>query len=113
MKKDSVFSEKESELIINIDTIIPPIWIPNKAYGNDSEVYSFPTVFRNATVWTNEEEGICKYFELVKKVCKQDLFYKLKILRPKFLKNLSKSEEQKFLSGKTLFFVLEVFNHFL
>ena len=60
MKKDSVFSEQESEMIINIDTIIPPIWSPNKAYGNDSEVYSFPTIFRNATVWTNEEEGILR-----------------------------------------------------
>jgi imidazolonepropionase-like amidohydrolase len=42
------------------DTIIPPIWSPNKAYGNNYSISALPTIFRNSTVWTNESEGIIK-----------------------------------------------------
>ncbi len=33
-------------------------WYPNLAYGLDSTVHSQSILFRNATVWTNESEGI-------------------------------------------------------
>lgn len=33
-------------------------WSPNMAYGLDSSLVSNKTVFRNATVWTNEADGI-------------------------------------------------------
>ncbi|MGY8988752.1 MAG: amidohydrolase family protein, partial [Flavobacteriales bacterium] len=58
MTRDSLFQSTEKEFVIKYDTIIPSIWNPNKAYGNNYSISSLPTIFRNATVWTNEKEGI-------------------------------------------------------
>jgi len=58
MKRDSVLESKEKIFTRKYDTIIPPIWTPNKAYGNSYSIISVPTIFTNATVWTNEEAGI-------------------------------------------------------
>ena len=44
----------------NIDTIIPEIWTPNKAYGNRTNKISLNVIFKNGTIWTNEKEGILK-----------------------------------------------------
>ncbi len=38
----------------------PNMLYPNMAYGWDSIPTARPTIFRNATVWTNEKEGILK-----------------------------------------------------
>tara|TARA_R110002096_G_scaffold109056_12_gene238706 strand:- start:27367 stop:30393 length:3027 start_codon:yes stop_codon:yes gene_type:complete len=41
--------------------IIPKIYAPNMAYGWDSlPSKANPVIFRNATVWTNESEGVLK-----------------------------------------------------
>ena len=58
MERDSLFLKDKKDFTLKYDTIIPPIWTPNKAYGNSYEIISVPTIFRNATVWTNEESGI-------------------------------------------------------
>ena len=58
MERDSLFISNSEDFTMEYDTIIPPIWVPNKAYGNNYDIISVPTIFRNATVWTNEEEGI-------------------------------------------------------
>ena len=58
MSRDSLFSNKVKEFIREYDTIIPSIWTPNKAYGNAYQIASIPTIFKNATIWTNEKEGI-------------------------------------------------------
>ena len=45
---------------------LPKIWYPNMAYGWDSLPEKAATiVFRNATLWTNEKEGILKNHDLV------------------------------------------------
>ena len=46
--------------MIKYDSVTPSIWTPNKAYGNAYNIVSVPTIFKNATIWTNEEEGILK-----------------------------------------------------
>ena len=58
MKRDSNFIENIDEFSLKYDTIIPDIWSPNKAYGNNSKKYPYPTIFTNATIWTNEKEGV-------------------------------------------------------
>ena len=58
MERDSLFLKNRKDFTLKYDTIIPPIWTPNKAYGNSYNMISIPTIFTNATVWTNEEEGI-------------------------------------------------------
>ncbi len=58
MTRDSLLQSDEKEFLMKYDTIIPSIWTPNKAYGNNYPITSLPTMFRNATVWTNENEGI-------------------------------------------------------
>ncbi len=40
------------------DTIIPEVWVPNKAYGRTQKATKDAVIFKNATVWTNEKEGI-------------------------------------------------------
>ena len=49
--------KKEAENMIN-DSI--PVWNPNTAFGWDSIPEQTPIVIKNATVWTNEADGILK-----------------------------------------------------
>ena len=58
MTRDSLQSDKTKLFSVNYDTIIPSIYYPNKAYGNAYSIISVPTIFTNATVWTNENEGV-------------------------------------------------------
>ena len=60
MSRDSSFIKKEENFVIKYDSVTPSIWTPNKAYGNAYNIVSVPTIFKNATIWTNEEEGILK-----------------------------------------------------
>ncbi len=58
MKRDSIYKEKEDSFILDVKQETPSIWYPNKAYGFE-DLPSFETIiFKNATVWTNEKEGI-------------------------------------------------------
>ena len=51
---------------VKIDsTFNSKIWYPNMAYGFDSLPGNKPLVIRNATIWTNEKEGILKKATIV------------------------------------------------
>tara|TARA_B100002052_G_scaffold12690_2_gene10209 strand:- start:10912 stop:13896 length:2985 start_codon:yes stop_codon:yes gene_type:complete len=59
MSRDSLFSPfKKQENDIDIDSVIPKSWYPNKAFGFENMPKQKNILFKNATVWTNEEEGI-------------------------------------------------------
>ena len=60
MKRDSLFKESIKAFTLNIDSIIPSVWFPNKSHGFISVPKANNIIFRNATVWTNEDEGILK-----------------------------------------------------
>ncbi|MFN5911474.1 MAG: amidohydrolase family protein, partial [Bacteroidota bacterium] len=52
---------KKSDSPKQIDTLIcDRLWFPNMAYGFDSKPSSEAIVIRDATVWTNEAEGVLK-----------------------------------------------------
>lgn len=60
----SRYKKKEDELskhAIKVDTSsIGKVWFPNMAYGFDSLPKKQHYILRNATLWTNEKEGIIK-----------------------------------------------------
>ena len=58
LNKDSIFESKSKEYKLSIDSVIPENWTPNKSYGVKEPTISYPTIFTNATIWTNENEGI-------------------------------------------------------
>ena len=58
MFRDSLITDMKESFKIEYDTIIPAIWTPNKSYGNAYEIVSVPTIIKNATIWTNEKDGI-------------------------------------------------------
>ena len=60
MSRDSLLEAKEKIFNFNMDSIPPSVWLPNKAYGYTSLPKEENIIFRNATVWTNEESGILK-----------------------------------------------------
>ena len=69
----------------------------------NEDKYKFPTgeeVLKKMLIkkFPHEKEGIIEYFRLVKDVSKQDLFFKLKILRPKIFRDYA----QKYLCKKYL-----------
>ena len=58
MIRDSLFIEKENE-IKKLDTQkAPSIWSPNKSNGLQKELKAKTIIFKNATLWTNEDLGI-------------------------------------------------------
>ena len=58
MKRDSLYIEPNDTSKQKKSYSLPLIWHPNKAYGFTSLPKVKSIIFRNATVWTNEEEGI-------------------------------------------------------
>ena len=60
MQRDSLLNEEEQILNANSDSdvLTPAIWSPNKAYGFIETPTKENIIFRNATIWTNENEGI-------------------------------------------------------
>jgi len=58
MQRDSVFKEDEKKSSLTRDTITPSIWTPNKAYGFIESPKTDIILFKNATIWTNEIDGI-------------------------------------------------------
>jgi imidazolonepropionase-like amidohydrolase len=59
--KTSKSDEKKEPSSFKLDsTFIAKTWFPNLAYGFDSIPEVRTVVFKNATVWTNEKEGIIK-----------------------------------------------------
>ena len=66
MIKDSVFIEEKEELTNKgLTNSIPEFWFPNKAFGFQKIPKEKNILFKNATIWTNEEEGILKNSDLI------------------------------------------------
>jgi imidazolonepropionase-like amidohydrolase len=66
MTRDSLFFEVE--LVAsnnNINTLIPKIWRPNKAFGFENLPDQKNILFKNATIWTNENEGILQNSDVI------------------------------------------------
>ena len=57
-RKDSAILSEQKSFNLEIDSVSPQIWFPNKAYGFKKIPNYENIIFRNATVWTNEKEGI-------------------------------------------------------
>ena len=51
MVRDSLYEEKEKELKVETDSIIPKIWMPNKSYGFIQNPTTEIIIFKNATVF--------------------------------------------------------------
>ncbi len=60
MQRDSLFKEEKELFTLTIDSILPSVWFPNKSHGFIHLPKAKNIIFRNATVWTNEKEGILK-----------------------------------------------------
>lgn len=61
IKNTVIDAKTEDPKTITVDTLIcQRIWFPNMAYGFDDVPKAETVVFRDATVWTNEAEGILK-----------------------------------------------------
>jgi len=59
--KTSKSDEKKEPSMVKLDsTFISKTWFPNLAFGYDSIPEVRTVVFKNATVWTNEKDGILK-----------------------------------------------------
>ena len=58
LERDSLFEEEVKVFTLTIDSVIPAVWLPNKAHGFITPPQVNNIIFRNATVWTNEQEGI-------------------------------------------------------
>ena len=64
LKRDSLFEETKKPFTLTIDSLIPSVWFPNKAHGFTSTPKAEKIIFRNATIWTNEQEGILENTDL-------------------------------------------------
>ena len=58
--KDSSFTNdlKKDAIVSKVQNNIPSVWFPNKAHGFKRLPIQKSIVFKNATVWTNEKDGI-------------------------------------------------------
>ena len=69
MVRDSILDNSEENKITEKDNhdslAIPNIWQPNKAYGFEKLPAKENIIFKNATVWTNEEEGIVENYDVI------------------------------------------------
>jgi hypothetical protein len=60
IRNDELDSEKETVKATLDTSYTSHIWMPNMAYGFEKEPTIETIVFRNATVWTNEAQGILR-----------------------------------------------------
>ena len=66
MFRDSLFSnEEEEEDNDEINTAVPKTWLPNKAFGFENLPEEKNIIFKNATIWTNEPEGILQNSDII------------------------------------------------
>ena len=67
MHMDSVFIEKNKNenTNSNITNYRPTVWFPNKAYGFEQLPIAKNILFKNATIWTNEDSGILYNSDLI------------------------------------------------
>ena len=60
MQRDSVFDDKKTKKDKAVIQQIPTVWMPNKSYGLNKKLKANSILFKNATLWTNEDLGIVK-----------------------------------------------------
>ena len=65
MTRDSVLSNDKKSVDLVTDTITPSIWQPNKSNGLIQKITKKTILFKNATLWTNEEIGIVNSADIV------------------------------------------------
>ena len=67
MSLDSLLEDLEQNPITDNHNSLatPSIWHPNKAYGFEKLPVNENIIFKNATVWTNEQEGIVKNYDVI------------------------------------------------
>ena len=65
MTRDSVLSKNKKSVDLETDTITPSIWQPNKSNGLIKKITQKTILFKNATLWTNEEIGIVNSADIV------------------------------------------------
>ena len=67
MIRDSLFLEAKQKQTGRKDSsnVMPVIWHPNKAFGFKSIPKEKNILFKNATIWTNEAEGILQNSDLI------------------------------------------------
>jgi len=65
MTRDSVISKDKKSVDLVTDTITPSIWQPNKSNGLIQKITKKTILFKNATLWTNEEIGIVNSADIV------------------------------------------------
>ena len=58
MVRDTVPLNTDKKEDVKTVNTVPSVWFPNKSYGFESLPEQESIIFRNATVWTNEEQGI-------------------------------------------------------
>ena len=65
MTRDSIISQDKKSVDLVTDTITPSIWHPNKSNGLVQKLAKKTILFKNATLWTNEEIGIVNSADIV------------------------------------------------
>jgi imidazolonepropionase-like amidohydrolase len=61
IRNDKVEGDKEKDFLSTVDTSFSSkLWFPHMAYGFEKVPEAETIVFENATVWTNEQQGILK-----------------------------------------------------
>ena len=60
MQRDSIFNDQKKKKEDSITEQIPSVWLPNKSYGLNKKLEAKSILFKNATLWTNEDLGIVK-----------------------------------------------------
>ena len=67
MRMDSIFIEDKESKTNNseLKTYRPSIWFPNKAFGLEKLPEFKNVIFKNATIWTNENDGILQNSDVI------------------------------------------------
>ena len=60
MQRDSIFNDQKKKKEDSVTEQIPSVWLPNKSYGLNKKLEAKSILFKNATLWTNEDLGIVK-----------------------------------------------------
>jgi imidazolonepropionase-like amidohydrolase len=59
IKKQKTSNKVDEEKTNVKETVVEPkFWLPNLAFGRNTELVDLPLVIKNTTLWTNEAEGI-------------------------------------------------------
>ena len=65
MIRDSLFFLKKEEKPNTTNSQIPKTWLPNKSFGLENIPEPKNRLFKNATIWTNEKEGILEKSDII------------------------------------------------